>query len=212
MKAKEMPTGVRERLIEAAGEIFGEQGFHGATIREITKEAGVNLAAVNYYFRDKEELYWEVLLHAVKAVLKDIHPLAQEMPAEQQLELFVAELLRNMLDPSRPDWHGKLISREMSAPTRMLDILVESTMRPRRDVLRKIIAGLAGGPIGEEQEALLCASVMGQCIYYRQNRPVIDRLYPQLMRGTDTIEKLARHITGFSLAGIRALTQPKGGK
>ena len=42
----------RERLLEAAGEIFAEHGFRNTTVREICKRADINLAAVNYYFRD----------------------------------------------------------------------------------------------------------------------------------------------------------------
>ena len=42
------------RLLNAAGPIFAEKGYQNATVREICAAAGVNLASVNYYFRDKE--------------------------------------------------------------------------------------------------------------------------------------------------------------
>ncbi len=47
----------RQRVLEAAGEVFAEKGFERATIREIVERAGANLNAVNYYFRDKHGLY-----------------------------------------------------------------------------------------------------------------------------------------------------------
>ena len=40
------------RVLNAAGPIFAEKGFKDATVREICSAAGVNLASVNYYFRD----------------------------------------------------------------------------------------------------------------------------------------------------------------
>ncbi len=47
----------RDKILNAAGEVFAEYGFEGATIRSITERAEVNVAAVNYHFRDKAELY-----------------------------------------------------------------------------------------------------------------------------------------------------------
>ena len=50
----------RERLLEAASRVFAEKGYEKATVREICTAAKVsNLAAVNYYFGDKERLYIE---------------------------------------------------------------------------------------------------------------------------------------------------------
>src|ERR1035438_4000819 len=51
----------REKLIEAAGQVFAERGYHATTVREIVKRSGANIAAVNYHFGGKLGLYTEVL-------------------------------------------------------------------------------------------------------------------------------------------------------
>ena len=61
----------REKLIEAAGEVFAEVGFHNATVREICALAGTNIAAVNYYFGEKLGLYSEVLKSSILAQQAD---------------------------------------------------------------------------------------------------------------------------------------------
>jgi AcrR family transcriptional regulator len=43
----------RERLLEAAGHVFAEHGYHATTVREIVKRSGANIAAVNYHFGGK---------------------------------------------------------------------------------------------------------------------------------------------------------------
>ena len=46
----------RERLLSAAGDVFVEKGFRDATVAEICARAGANIAAVNYYFVDPENV------------------------------------------------------------------------------------------------------------------------------------------------------------
>ena len=50
----------KERILDAAEELFAERGFDGASLRAITSAADVNLAAVNYHFRTKNDLIHEV--------------------------------------------------------------------------------------------------------------------------------------------------------
>ena len=54
----------RRQLLEAAGEVFAEAGYRDATVREICRRAGANIAAINYHFGDKEKLYAEVLRYS----------------------------------------------------------------------------------------------------------------------------------------------------
>ena len=54
-------AGTKERLLDAAEALFMEHGFEATSLRLITAAAGVNLAAVNYHFGSKEELFQSVL-------------------------------------------------------------------------------------------------------------------------------------------------------
>lgn len=55
-------------LINAAEQEFAERGYHGASIRDITKSAGANVAAVNYHFGSKESLFIEMIRYRVQPI------------------------------------------------------------------------------------------------------------------------------------------------
>src|SRR6188508_1502795 len=60
----------RERLLDAAERLFAERGFRNASVRDITRESSCNIAAVNYHFGGKANLYREVMLRRLRAVRK----------------------------------------------------------------------------------------------------------------------------------------------
>jgi AcrR family transcriptional regulator len=51
----------RERILDAAEELFGARGFYGVTLREVAMQAGADTALLHYYFRGKAELFNSVL-------------------------------------------------------------------------------------------------------------------------------------------------------
>ena len=51
----------KNKILDAAENLFADKGFNGTSLREITGVAGVNLAAVNYHFGSKKELIKAVM-------------------------------------------------------------------------------------------------------------------------------------------------------
>jgi AcrR family transcriptional regulator len=196
----------RNRLLQAAGEVFAEQGYRSATVRSICARAGTNVAAVNYHFRDKETLYAHVLENALRAAVERFPPdlgVGPESSPEERLHAFIRSFLLRMLGGGVPEWLFRLIAHEMIEPTRALDPLVERVLRPLFTRLVGIVGELLG-PGAEPETVLLCArSVVGQCFFYRHAQEVIRRLEPAEQLHEARIEALAAHVTAFSLAGIR---------
>jgi AcrR family transcriptional regulator len=60
MPSSSAPLPTKERILGAAEELFARHGFEGASLRQLTAAAGVNLAAVNYHFGSKDRLIEEV--------------------------------------------------------------------------------------------------------------------------------------------------------
>ncbi len=58
-KAGEKPAG-KDRILDAAEQLFARHGFYGVSVRDITEAAGVDVALVNYHFGSKRELFTAV--------------------------------------------------------------------------------------------------------------------------------------------------------
>ena len=59
---------IHDKILGAAEVLFAQSGFDGATLRQITQMAEVNLAAVNYHFGDKEALFGEILIRRLRPI------------------------------------------------------------------------------------------------------------------------------------------------
>jgi TetR/AcrR family transcriptional regulator, regulator of cefoperazone and chloramphenicol sensitivity len=206
----------RRQLLQAAGEVFAEAGFREATVREICRRAGANVAAVNYHFGDKETLYLEVLRYAHGKAIEKYPPLMGlpgDAPPERKLAAFIHSFLLRIFDKGPTSWHGKLISREMIEPTGALDSLVEERIRPMSRLLGSIVAEILDCPMNDERVWLHGFSVVSQCVFFHHCRPVVSRLFPgQVPRDSANIERLAKHITASSLAAMKSQRAARRGK
>jgi len=205
----------RQRLLEAAGEVFAEQGFRNATVRGIVRRADANLNAVNYYFGDKQGLYQAAIEYAHQSIEQE-HELAlardeTSEPAER-LIAFVRVLLQRVTRKGHNDWHGKLMAMEMAEPTEVLDIVVARFIRPRFGLLVGIIRDLVGEETPQREIELCAESVVAQCIHFVHGRAIVTRLLPFFTYSESDIDMMARHITQFSLAGLKSLAKTEGAK
>ena len=92
-------AGTKERILDAAQELFGAHGLEGTSLRAVTAAAGVNLAAVNYHFGSKEELFRAVVRRVLGPVTDEHRRRIEELgggepSVEELLEAFVGPFAR----------------------------------------------------------------------------------------------------------------------
>lgn len=79
----------KEKILTAARKLFALKGYEGASVREIAKEGGVNIAALNYHFQGKLNLFHEVLDRVFEEASQNIRHHRDEHPNEKVDELAV---------------------------------------------------------------------------------------------------------------------------
>ncbi len=193
----------KTRLLEAAGREFAEKGYELARVRAICERAGANLAAVNYHFGDKEQLYREVLLEAHRCGPDpSTAPELGALSTAEKLRAFIAHFIEHVIGLGDTDsWQNRLIMREIVDPTPALEFLVRESIRPRFEALRAIMREVR--PDADAQRIdVLCFSVIGQCLHYKVATRVMDRLIGADRREALTAAYLADHIAEFTLAAL----------
>lgn len=76
--AKSKSLSTEAKIKQAAHQVFLEKGFSETTIRDVAKEAGSNIALVNYYFRSKKNLFNVVMLEKVQQMLGTLAPILKD--------------------------------------------------------------------------------------------------------------------------------------
>ncbi len=197
----------RERVLESAIDVFAENGFEAATVHEICERADANIAAVNYYFGTKENLYAEAWRTAFQQSVR-AHPpdggVPADAPPEERLRGRVRALIHRMADEDNQAF--VIAHREMTSPTALLEEVRRECIGPLSEAMRDIVREILGPDATPRQVAFCEISVVSQCISvmlhrrHRAARPGGPPAHP----GLADLDAYADHVARFALAGIRA--------
>jgi AcrR family transcriptional regulator len=202
-----MSLSTKERIFEIAGPVFAEKGFQATTVRELCVKANVNVASINYYFGDKQNLYTELVRHAQQKCEAQ-HPLptwTSETPAEQRLFELVRTLLLQLSVSETAPWEVQLLMREVLYPTHGGSQVADEYFSSFFKILLESIESLSPTELGYEQLAAYGISVLSQCLIYRYGYQTLSQIAPSSLgeNGKPDVERLAKQISEFSLAAIR---------
>ncbi|MBC8353661.1 MAG: CerR family C-terminal domain-containing protein [Planctomycetes bacterium] len=196
--------GVREKIIDSAGRVFAERGYKSATVRQICQAAEANVAAVNYYFGDKEQLYLETVKQAHRRLTAQfpLPPWPKETEPAIKLNGFVSAMLARMIGGKAMPWEQQLMLREVLHPTNACRELVEEYFRPQLELLLSILSELLPSATPTHKQRQCAFSIIGQCLFYRIAGDIVEMMATKDDQSHFSIEQLADHITKFSLAAI----------
>jgi len=114
----------KERILDAAEQLFGEFGPSNTSMRTITTAAGVNLAAVNYHFGSKEKLIDAVLSRRLRPVnrarlegLDELEAGGKDVALEDLCEVFIRPALELSNDPDAGVFCTRLVGRMQGDPS-----------------------------------------------------------------------------------------------
>lgn len=202
----------KDRILKAASEIFAEKGYHDATVEDICRHAETNVAAINYHFGSKDQLYAQVWRDAFNMAMAAYPPeggLDPEASVEQRLRGSIYGMVGRNINPGRIGHAGKLLLREMVNPTDVIQDVKRDAIQPLHNRMCRIMGQLLGPQAGQEQILLCAMSVVHQCLMLGV-RLFSGGIPPEMKLNMPTerlLETMADHITRFSLAGVSAIRE-----
>jgi TetR/AcrR family transcriptional regulator, regulator of cefoperazone and chloramphenicol sensitivity len=213
MRQRKDGVETRRRILDSAVVEFGRKGFRDATIEDICKRAETNIASVNYHFGDKETLYVEAWRQAFQHYLERHSPdggVFSDAPAEERFHGRVLALMKRIADSE--SYEFEIVNKELANPTGLLAEVLKKSIEPLRHGFAAIIRELLGEKATDQEVQLCQMSGRTQCMNPRMRE--WRRKAIHLGSGDHSsaridvdVEVLAKHITDFSLAGIREVRQ-----
>lgn len=177
----------RRKLLLAALKKFGEKGYENAAVREIADEAGQNVAAISYYFGNKETLYAAVLegigdyLRGVFAEVaedskKHFKAGTPDVPTAMSIiKRMMRTLLGQQLEGTEFEKIRLVMLREQAAPSENFDLLYKKTLKPLHQLFTKAVAIATGDKPESTRVILRTHAMFGQVLAFTLARETVLR-------------------------------------
>jgi len=208
-------SGTHQRILDTAERLFADHGYNGVSLRQLTREAEVNLAAVNYHFGSKEGLLRAVYdrragpLNAERHQLLDCCEVAikrGEPNVEAILEAYIGPMLRLSRASTGGRLFTKLVSTDSVDPTpevrRIGRALYDDVGRRWADLLARACPWLS-----PEDLFWRLTAAFGAMFYASANNGRVERVVPTRPSSTAAPDAL-EHIIPFLAAGFLAPPAP----
>lgn len=198
----------KERILNEAEVLFAQRGYHAVSVREITTAAECNLAAINYHFGNKQNLYIEVFRSRWVPRAKRVRACFRESLAAQDTvspkavaQALAEAFLKGPLSDEERQRHHQLMVRELGQPTKVFDLVAEQVLRPFFKGLAEILRSVMPKDLDEEHLMLNVLSTFAVVLYFNFARVAVTRI-----TGREYDEEfktlLVEHIAKFCRTGL----------
>jgi len=199
----------RERILAAASDVFEAKGFDKTTVRDICSRADVNVAAVNYHFGDKQNLFYKVLTHwmddyVLSSGIQEAVRTA-ETP-EEKLRAYITSELSYMCRANDPNGtqlrRARLLLHELTADNHNPAVFCPHE-KLEETLLIPIIRDLVGT---EDPEVIKHASIASTSMSTHYFLMALDD--PEFAIQTlEQLDFIADFLTSFALGGLNAIKE-----
>jgi len=194
------------RILEAAGELFGSTGYAETTNKMIAASADVDLASINYHFGNRSGLYQAVLAEAHGRLI-DVNDLkrvdALPIPPEEKLRHLITFLVNSGVDGGK--WPAKVLGRELLSPSSHFATFQQTEILPKISILLRILSEITHLPPDDPALLRCLISVAAPCAMLLMFRKTASPLAERLI--VMPRETIIEHLHSFAIGGLETISR-----
>lgn len=159
------------QILEVAEKLFAENGFDGTTVRQIAKEADINVAMISYYFGSKEKMLEALLLYRISDFKMELEQaISPEMDSNEKIDVFVRIVITRVHNNRRTH---KIVNFEYAKGSRQIDF--DSYITQKKEnyeiVERFVRSGQDQGVFSKNISIpLLIPTILGTYLHFYYNK------------------------------------------
>ena len=165
------------QILQVTEKLFAEKGFDGTSIRDIAKEANINIAMVSYYFGSKEKMLEALIISRISDMKLQLESLSKEeiSPVEKinkLIELYITRINKNKCI-------YQILHFELTSKKREIDLKSFSEVKRQNfEIIKKIIhEGQEKGVFRKDINIVLIPStILGPFFHFQMNRPNYEEM------------------------------------
>jgi len=191
-------TAKRELILEKAEKSFAEHGFYGTSIRDIAKACGSNVALIYYYFRDKEDLYEQILDETFRELYESVHSSMESAGSEKEkLKEFISTYIHFL---GTRKYMPRILAREMAEGGAHVEKILD---RYFGKIFHQIYESSARGEFSPGlHDRFTPLSIVGMMGFFFFASPMVKKVLHMREYSQDFLDTLTAHTTRLVFYGL----------
>ena len=173
----------KEKIVEAARELFIQKGYAGLRMQELADLAGVNKGLLHHYFKNKSSLFEAIFTEAIHELFGVIASILQsDLTAEEKFDQIVDNYLSMLkANPQLPIF---VLSELQRDPQAMLNAFQPQELLAMASKNVVLEAG-----VDEQKMMHVIITIASLCVFPFMARPILEKIKPRELSFDDFIEE-----------------------
>lgn len=202
----------KTKLLKTAAALFARRGVDGVSTRELAKQAGVNLCAINYYFGSKQKLYEAVVDEVIATIngqLFNSKALPEEkVSPQEEIKTIICRFFDFLCGNAISDVQAMLMVNEIFSPSTAYDNFYPKIIEPIHRRISYLTAKILRMDENEPEAMIITHTLFGQAIIFRIHKEallrrmnikkytpeVLDNIKKQIAQNCDAVLESARRL------------------